>query len=128
MKARMLSIHHKTKTKLIRLKKEANIDGEYRVSKRIHAVLLNAEGNTSGKISQLLHCPRSCVTEWLSQYECHGVDGLLEGYRAGRTAFLDEKQKILLADIIDSGPIAYGFNSGIWSSIMIRDVIEEEFS
>ena len=128
MQARMLFLHHNTKAKLLRQKKEAEADGCYRVAKRIHAVLLNSDGNTSGKISKLLHSPRSCVTEWLSQYAANGVGGLLEGYRSGRTSLLDEKGKLLLADIIDSGPIAYGLSSGIWTSIMIRDVIEAEFS
>jgi transposase len=31
-------------------------------------------------------------------------------------------------DIVESGPIAYGFNSGIWTSVMVRKVIEEEFN
>ena len=51
MKARILSIHKNTAKKLLRLKKEAEIDGEYRVAKRIHATLLSGDGRTSGEIS-----------------------------------------------------------------------------
>ena len=29
---------------------------------------------------------------------------------------------------MDSGPIAYGFNSGVWTCPMVARVIEEEFS
>ena len=125
---RIIKLHVKTKEKLIRLKKEAEQAGEYRVAKRLHAVLLNSQENTSTEISNMLNSPRSCVCEWLKNYEQHGYDGLLEGQRCGRESELSEKQMIELGDIVDSGPIAYGYSSAIWSSIMIRDVIQAEFS
>jgi hypothetical protein len=31
----------------------------------------------------------------------------------------------LLADILDSGPVAYGFLSGVWTAPMVMRVIEE---
>lgn len=127
MHARSLRLHPKTAEKLFRLKKEAETDGEYRVAKRIHAILLNHRGKTSGEISRLFQTPRSCVTQWLFNYETHGYDGLLEGNRTGRPPALNQKQKTHLADIVDSGPVAYGFLSGVWTAIMIRHVIEEEF-
>ena len=56
----------------------------------------------SGEIAQL-----SRVSQWLRGYE---------------------EQKITLGDIIDSGPVAYDFRSGVWSAPpMITRVIEEEF-
>lgn len=128
MQARILNLHHKTKKHLAKLKKEAEVDGKYRIAKRIHSVILNSQGNTSGKIAKLINSPRSCVTEWLGNYEKNGIDGLLEGHHSGRPALLSKKQKINLADIIDSGPVAYGFVSGVWTSIMITKVIQEEFS
>lgn len=102
--------------------------GEYRVAKRIHAVLLSHQENTSTEISKLIHVPRSCVCEWLKNYEEHGYESLLEGHRSGRQSELSQAQFIELGDIIDHGPIAYGYTSAIWSSIMIRDVIQNEFS
>jgi transposase len=33
-----------------------------------------------------------------------------------------------LYDIIDSGPVAYGFLGGVWTSPMIARVIEQEFA
>lgn len=127
MQARSLSLHPKTADKLLRLKKEAEQDGEYRVARRLHATLLNHEGKTSGKIAHVLKAPRSRVSEWLSRYESHGMEGLLEGHRTGRSSGLDSQQKEELAGIIDSGPVAYGFVSGVWNSIMIAKVIQEEF-
>jgi transposase len=128
MEARQILLHYQTYNKLKRLKKLAEQDGVYRVAKRIHAVLLNSCGKTSGDISIILDSPRSCVSEWLKNYEDFGYDGLLEGHRSGRKSALSEKQRIQLGDIIESGPVAYGFVSGVWTSIMIAQVIANEFS
>jgi transposase len=113
---------------LMRLRREADRDGAYRVAARLRAVLLNDSGKTSGEISDLLDSPRSCVTDWLQNFQNFGYEGLLEGQRSGRPAQMTKQQTGALADIIDSGPLAYGFLSGVWTSILIAKVIEEEFS
>ncbi len=127
MRARVLKLHPMTVRKLLRLKKEAEADGAIRVARRIHAVLLNHDGHTSGRIADLLKSPRSRVSEWLRNYEDFGEDGLLEGHRPGRPPALDSAQKQALADIVESGAIAYGYLSGVWTAPMITRVIEEEF-
>ena len=127
-KPRTIKLHYKIRDKLVLLKKEAEQAGEYRVAKRIHAVLLNNQENTSTQISNILHTSRSKVSEWLRNYEDYGYEALLEGQRSGRKIRISKDQLTELGDIIDSGPIAYGYTSAVWSSIMIRDVIQNEFS
>ena len=127
MLARFLRIHAATYKRLLRLRKEAEEDGEHRVARRIHAVLLNADGETSGRIADILKSPRSKVSEWLLNYEDHGVDALLEGQRSGRPPLLTSAQRISLVDIVDSGPVAYGLDAGVWTSPMIARVIDDEF-
>src|SRR5271167_2700953 len=127
MLPRRLRLHASTSRRLLHLSKEAERDGAYRVAKRLRAVLLNGEGRTSGELADILQAPRSKVSEWLSRYEVYGVEGLLEGYRPGRPASLTEEQREQLGDILDSGPVAYGLDTGIWTSPMIAWVIEQEF-
>ena len=127
MVRRILSLHPKTSEKLARLKKEAEREGAYRVAKRLQAVLLNSKGSSSGELASILSAPRSRVSEWLANYEAYGVEGLLEGYRSGRPPLLDETQMRALYDIVESGPVAYGLDSGVWTSRIISRVIEEEF-
>src|SRR5208337_4398713 len=122
-----LRLHPSTSRQLIRLTKEAERDGAYRVARRLRAVILNAEGRSSSELADILQSPRSKVSEWLSRYEAYGVDGLLEGYRSGRPASLSSEQREQLGDILDSGPVAYGLDTGIWTSPMIAWVIEQEF-
>lgn len=106
---------------------EASVDGAERVAKRIHAVLLNSDGRTSGEIAKVLHASRGKVSEWLKIYDCSGFQELLEGDRSGRPPLLTEIQKILLCDILDSGPVAYGLMTAIWTSKVICEVINSEF-
>ena len=127
MRARVLQLHPMTAKKLGRLRNEAEVEGVYRVARRLHAVLLNHAGNTSGEIARLLDSPRSRVSEWLKNYEDYGYDGLLEGYRPGRPSTLTSAQKHALEDILESGPVAYDFTSGVWTSPMVARVVHEEF-
>lgn len=127
MRARFLQGHWKKVKKLLSLKREADQDGEYRVAKRIHGVVLNMEGRTSIEIAQVLKSPRSAVSLWLKNYEADGLEGILEGHRSGRPCVLNHEQLKSLEDIVESGPVAYGFLSGVWTSLMVARVIEEEF-
>lgn len=127
MVPRILRLHPKTCRKLARLRTEAEREGAYRVANRLHAVLLNSQGRSSGELATILDAPRSRVSEWLKNYDAHGVEGLLEGFRPGRPARLTPEQWVTLSDIVESGPVAYGFDSGVWTSPMIARVIREEF-
>jgi len=127
MRARFLQGHWRRIKKLLGLKNEAEKDGEYRVAKRIHAVTLNMEGRSSIEIAQVLKAPRSAISLWLRNYEEHGLEGLLEGQRPGRPPELTSRQCSTLADIVESGPLAYGFLSGVWTSPILARVIREEF-
>jgi transposase len=127
MHARQLHLRSQTYQKLRRLRKEAEGDGAYRVARRIHAVLLNRDGHASGDIAHILDAPRSKVSQWLRDYEEFGLEALLEGQRSGRPAQLSASQRRQLEDIIDSGPRAYGFLSGVWSAPMVGRIVTEEF-
>lgn len=127
MLPRLIQLHPKTYQRLARLRREAESDGAYRVAKRLHAVLLNADGHSSGRIAEILKAPRSRASEWLANYETHGEEALLEGQRSGRPARLSPSQRTELGDIIESGPVAYGLDSGVWTSPMIGRVVEDEF-
>jgi len=128
MRARFLRLTVKKAQELSFLRQEAEKDGAYRVARRIHAVLLNHQQHTSGEIARLLEAPRSKVSLWLGAYERYGWEALLEGHRSGRPKELTPAELAQLDGLIDSGPIAYGFPTGVWTSPMIGRVIEEEFN
>jgi transposase len=127
MRARYLRLTAKKAQELSALQKEAERDGAFRVAKRIHAVLLNHQRHSSGQIAGLLEAPRSKVSLWLGQYEDYGWEALLEGHRSGRPSQLEAAQRQGLCDILESGAVAYGLLSGVWTSPMIARVIQEEY-
>lgn len=127
MQPRFIKLHPRTKSNLKLKMHEAATDGADRVAKRIHAILLNSEERTSGQISEILNASRSKVSEWLKIYDEQGFEGLKEGERSGRPGRLTDVQKIILCDIIDSGPVSFGYSSGIWTSKRIAAAILEEF-
>ena len=119
MAPRYLKLHPRTVKNLKLKERESASDGAYRVARRIRAVLLNHEEKSSGEIADLLNASRSKVSHWLKAYEEQGFDGLMEGRRSGRPSRLTDLQKILLYDIVDSGPTAYGLMTGVWTSKLI---------
>jgi transposase len=127
MQALSASGNKRTVAKLIDLRKQAKQENEYRVATRLHAIILSLEGYPPGSIAHILKANRTSIPEWINKWNLHGVDGLLEGYRSGRKSNLTSDDKQALYDIIESGPVAYGFNTGIWTSPVIKKVIEDEF-
>ena len=127
MTPRYINLRSKECKTLTQIMKSAAADGAYRVANRIHAVLLNNNEHTSGEIAKILMASASGVSKWLKVYSDDGIDGLMEGRRSGRPSRLSDLNKLLLCDIIDSGPIAYGYVSGLWTSIRIAEVIHHEF-
>lgn len=60
------------------------------------------EGRTAPVISEILKVHRANVSIWISKYEQHGTNGLLEGQRPGRPGELSHSELNELTDIIDS--------------------------
>jgi transposase len=70
---------------------------------------------------------RGSVNRWLQWYEADGVDGLLTGERSGRPPRLTTAQQTELVALIEDGPIAAGYVTGVWTGPIIGDVIRKRF-
>jgi transposase len=42
-------------------------------------------------------------------------------------SFLTQRIDSIYSDILDSGPVAHGLNTGVWTSPLIAQIIHEEF-
>ncbi|HVH69845.1 MAG TPA: IS630 family transposase [Candidatus Dormibacteraeota bacterium] len=116
-----------TISKLLELRRQAQKDKEPRVVLRIQGILMSLDGQTTGEIAHLLKVHRSTVPLWIDHWNQHGKKGLWEGHRSGRPRRLNPTEREQLCDILDSGPTAYGLETGIWTSPLVRQVIAEEF-
>ena len=110
------------------LRRVAQSDQAPRVALRREAVMLSVQGQTSGQIARGLQVDRTRVHAWIGSWNEHGDEGLLEGHRSGRPAELSAAQREELADILDSGPVAHGLNTGVWTSPLIAQIIQDEFA
>jgi transposase len=95
--------------------------------KRLKAIELDAAGQEVEAICAALDVSRRSVFYWTKRFRDGGLDGLKEGEHPGRPGRLSSSQRDRLEDILDSGPVAYGFRSGIWTCPRVGRVIQEEF-
>lgn len=117
-----------TVAQLLELRRQAQQDKAPRVVIRIQGILLSLDGYSTGDIAVRLKIHRSTVPAWIENWNQHGAEGLWEGHRSGRPPGLDARDREKLRDILDSGPVAYGLETGIWTSPLISQVIREEFA
>jgi len=127
MQPRQIDLHHRTRKKILRIISECRSSKEFRTARRLETVLLNDDGYTSGEIAHRIGSSRQKVSLWLKTFSESGIEGLYEGHRSGRPSALSADEIETLCGIIDSGPVAYGLDTGVWTSPLIRDVIVEEF-
>jgi len=119
--------NQRTRRNLIELRRQAMADKAPRVALRIQGVLLSLEKHSISEIAHLLEVHRSSVHTWIQHWNEFHEEGLLEGHRCGRPALLTEADRQRLRDIVDSGPVAYGLETGLWTSVNLAEVIAEEF-
>ena len=117
----------RTLNNLLELRKQAISDKAPRVLLRIQGVMLSLEKHSISDIAAQLHVHRSSVHAWVTLWNEHGTLSLYEGHRSGCPRRLNDKDYEQLADILESGPVAYGLNTGVWTSPIIARIIEEEF-
>ena len=117
----------RTLQRLKTLRQAAQSDKAPRVALRLQAIMLSVQGLTTGHIAQGLQVDRTRVHAWIGAWNQYGDKGLLEGHRSGRPARLGPTQREHLEDILDSGPVAHGLNTGVWTSPLIAQIIAEEF-
>jgi len=127
MEARMIHGGARRVREVKLMQQAARRDGAYLVAQRLHAVRLNMEGHAAPAIGSVLGVHRSNVSLWLRHWQEEGLEGILEEPRSGRPPRLDPEQSQRLDELIDSGPIAYGFLSGVWTAPMVARLIAEEF-
>jgi transposase len=71
---------------------------------------------------------RGSVNRWLQRYESEGVEGLMAAIRPGPSRKLSDDQRAELVGLIEDGPQAAGYTSGVWTGPMIGDLIKERFN
>lgn len=95
--------------------------------RRGRAVLGYIEGTRVIALAGQLGVTRGAINRWLQWYEAAGVEALVTRKAPGAPHQLSDEQREELVAIIEAGPQATGYTSGVWTGPMIGDVIEREF-
>lgn len=100
-----------------------------RLYKMVWCLLLVHEGRSFASIAKLLNISVRTVYNWLKTFIIRQFSWLCGHHYQGRgrKPKLNKQQKAQLYEIIEKGPLAYGFDCGIWNSAMIVIVIENKF-
>jgi transposase len=96
--------------------------------RRARAALGYIQGKSVIALSAELDVTRGSINRWLQWYEAAGLEGLKSHKAAGPAPRLADRQIQELATMIEAGPQAAGFSTGIWTGPMIGAFIRDRFS
>jgi transposase len=114
-------------SKLKGLRERARSGGDLKTWRRVQAVVGYIEGRTVIALSAELDVTRGSINRWLQWYAAAGLEGLKPRKAAGPAPRMAEPALEELATIIEGGPQAAGFSTGIWTGPMIGALIRERF-
>ena len=95
--------------------------------RRACAVLAYINGKRVLELVDTLGAARGSINQWLLWYDADGIDGLRSRKPPGAAHKLDERERSMLVGMIEAGPQAAGFSSGMWSGPIIGELIRREF-
>lgn len=105
----------------------AKRSGELPLWRRCKAVLGYIDGKSVITMCGELDVVRASINRWLRWYDVEGLEGLLDRERPGPAPRLSLEQLEKLVCIIEAGPQAASYQTGMWTGPMIGDVIHREF-
>lgn len=109
------------------LLREAAAAKDLETWRRAKAVLGYLEGRRVIAMCAELGVVRGSINRWLLWYNAMGADGLRTGKAPGRPPRLSQDQLDRLGAMIDAGPQAAGFSTGVWTGPMVGNLIERHF-
>lgn len=95
--------------------------------RRGRAVLGYIAGERVVELAEQLDVSRGSVNRWLQWYERLGIPGLQTCKPPGLPSKLTAEQRAELVELVEAGPMAAGYGSGVWTGPMIADLIEARF-
>jgi transposase len=112
---------------LVRFIEAAEKRGDLDCWRRGRAVLGYLDKRRVMDLAEEAGVTRGSVNRWLQWYEALGIDGLLTGVPPGAAPRLTELQRAALTAVVEGGPLAAGYQSGVWTGPMIGDLIAHRF-
>jgi transposase len=110
--------------KFVREREKAGELDEWRRGK---AIVGSIEGERVVDLAAQLDVTLGSGNRWLQWYNAMGIEGLRTASPPGPSPKLNEAQRAELTALVEAGPIAAGYESGVWTGPMVGDLIEQRF-
>lgn len=94
---------------------------------RFIAIKMMTENLNCKFISKVLNLSYRCILLWLNALIRKGVSGLIYKQRNGKKSRLNQFQKKKLITLIKNGPLKNGYQTTIWTSALVKEIIEKKF-
>lgn len=86
------------------------------------------DGMRQTDVAQKYDVAKSTAHRWAKTVEEEGLDGLRSTRsNAGRPPALDEADKQRLAELLEEGPKAHGWETDLWTRRRVAQLIDDEF-
>lgn len=113
---------------LMKLEKESVIRQDFRLYRRCRGLIaVGFHKSSKAEVAKILGVTKRTIDKWIRLYVDNGIKGLELGKCGGSKSRLTEAQRQQLSRIIEEGPQAYGYDTAIWTSPIVRDVVKKEF-
>jgi len=95
--------------------------------RRISALLDVAKEEQITRIADKYAVSRQTIYAWLAAFLVQGFDSLVYRRSPGRRPRLTQEQRKRLVELVEAGPEAAGFSTACWTSLLVQQVIYQEF-
>jgi transposase len=96
-------------------------------ARRIAAMIRVQRGESTSKVAGAFGVSIQSVQRWARSYRLHGNDGLRSLPKSGPRPKLAREKLVKLSELLARGPTAHGFETPIWTSERIANVIWRHF-
>lgn len=94
--------------------------------RRMKAAKLLDQGISEAEVARRVGAHRQSVNRWAKQKQQGGTLALKKAGRAGRKPRLKESDRQRIVAGLERGPEALGYDTGLWTSQRVADLIEQE--
>ena len=84
-------------------------------------------GLSLNEVARRIHCAASSVMRWHNAWRQRGANALRLGSSPGRPPKLKSEQRRRWLRLLLRGPLAHGYNSNVWTTARIAELIRREF-
>ena len=96
-------------------------------ARRIAAMARLERGESTSAIARSLGVRIQSVQRWARCYRLRGKEGLRSTPRSGSHPKLAREKLIQLSELLSKGPLAYGYETPVWTSERVASLIWRHF-